>query len=512
MQKRKNGIKLLVFSLLLGSGIFVFSAPVSAADFTVTTTTDETTTNSECSLREAIQNTNNQLATYSDCPAGDGSSDTINIPAGTFTLTSHLTTLTESAVVQGAGMGQTIIDGNAGQYVAIGLAGTGSEALEVNNLTVKSFLALGINASRANLIVSNVEVDGSQALNNGGLLAGIGVQDLAADNLVATIDGAYVHDLDDSASGALGGIITNTSQNSVLDISITNSTVARLNNTGGQTLAIAFTSGVFDNSFTPATTTASVSNTTVHDIVASTMAVGIAIIASTNTGTSSLGATLINSTVGKISGSTDTGFHGAAINIAGGAPAASSVVSNTITTKNMLLADNNYDGTSSNCNSVDYSAQAGGTDGTVNNNIVSQDGNLSDDGSCSSYFTHSKDQNNLTGLNSTLGPLANNGGTVPTIALLENSPAIDSGVTVAGLTTDARGVARPAGLAYDSGAYESPFTTAVTTEETSPSTSSQDTLADTGDSQTLYAIIGISSLTFALTLAFRSRMLDKLTS
>ncbi len=59
-------------------------------------------------------------------------------------------------------------------------------------------------------------------------------------------------------------------------------------------------------------------------------------------------------------------------------------------------------------------------------------------------------------LNPLLGPLQNNGGPVPTMALLPNSPAIDTGSLVQGTTTDARGVNRPQGTAPDIGAYEAP--------------------------------------------------------
>ncbi len=68
-----------------------------------------------------------------------------------------------------------------------------------------------------------------------------------------------------------------------------------------------------------------------------------------------------------------------------------------------------------------------------------------------------------------LGPLANNGGTTFTHALLSGSPAIDRGVATCA-PTDQRGVARPQGPACDSGAFErvpppasSPPTTTATT-------------------------------------------------
>jgi hypothetical protein len=53
-----------------------------------------------------------------------------------------------------------------------------------------------------------------------------------------------------------------------------------------------------------------------------------------------------------------------------------------------------------------------------------------------------------------LGPLADNGGSTLTMALLRGSPAIDSGNTAAAPQTDQRGFSRPFGAATDIGAYE----------------------------------------------------------
>ena len=53
-----------------------------------------------------------------------------------------------------------------------------------------------------------------------------------------------------------------------------------------------------------------------------------------------------------------------------------------------------------------------------------------------------------------LGPLQDNGGPTWTMALLPDSPAIDAGVAVPGVTADQRGVFRPQGRAPDIGAFE----------------------------------------------------------
>jgi hypothetical protein len=61
---------------------------------------------------------------------------------------------------------------------------------------------------------------------------------------------------------------------------------------------------------------------------------------------------------------------------------------------------------------------------------------------------------NLLNVNPLLGPLANNGGPTPTMALGTGSAAIDAAVSFSCVPTDQRGVARPFGLGCDSGAYE----------------------------------------------------------
>jgi hypothetical protein len=75
--------------------------------------------------------------------------------------------------------------------------------------------------------------------------------------------------------------------------------------------------------------------------------------------------------------------------------------------------------------------------------------NLSSD--VSAGFTLPSSHNSVDPL---LGPLADNGGLTPTMALLPSSPAIDAGDSSACLPMDQRGVARPMGVACDIGAFE----------------------------------------------------------
>jgi len=91
--------------------------------------------------------------------------------------------------------------------------------------------------------------------------------------------------------------------------------------------------------------------------------------------------------------------------------------------------------------------------------IASSGYNLSSDGSCTTYLNQTSDLN-IT--NPNLGPLANNGGSTLTHALLPGSPAIDQipvGTNGCGtfITTDQRGTPRPIGLRCDIGAYEAGY-------------------------------------------------------
>lgn len=80
----------LALVLALMWGLFLLLLPTAqaaqgATEITVTTTDDELNHDGDCSLREAIQAANTDLAVDA-CPAGNGH-DTIMLPAGTYTHT-----------------------------------------------------------------------------------------------------------------------------------------------------------------------------------------------------------------------------------------------------------------------------------------------------------------------------------------------------------------------------------------------------------------------------------------
>jgi len=81
--------------------------------------------------------------------------------------------------------------------------------------------------------------------------------------------------------------------------------------------------------------------------------------------------------------------------------------------------------------------------------LFSNGNNISSDASCD--FTNTGDQENTDPL---LGPLQDNGGPTFTHELLAGSPAIEAGTNAGSPATDQRGLARPAGVNCDVGAYE----------------------------------------------------------
>ena len=87
MTARRPFRRLHLFTILalVALGLGITPAIVHATTITVTTTADEYGTGNACSLREAIHAANQDTA-FGGCAAGSGT-DTISVPAGTYTLT-----------------------------------------------------------------------------------------------------------------------------------------------------------------------------------------------------------------------------------------------------------------------------------------------------------------------------------------------------------------------------------------------------------------------------------------
>jgi CSLREA domain-containing protein len=120
----------LALPLVLVLELALASASANAATIMVDTQVDDVATNANCTLREAIIAANTNAA-VDQCTAGEATPvlDRIEVPAGTYDLTVQNAPTTddtaqegdldilEEVIVVGAGMNQTIIDGQAAERV-----------------------------------------------------------------------------------------------------------------------------------------------------------------------------------------------------------------------------------------------------------------------------------------------------------------------------------------------------------------------------------------------------------
>jgi CSLREA domain-containing protein len=398
------GAAFLVWGLVLAYA----SSPAWAADITVTTADDELNSDGDCSLREAIEAANTDT-TVDGCDAGSGE-DTINLPSGTYLLSSQLPTITSTVTVDGGSPNPTIDGGNAVRpfFVASGAQ------LSLNKLTLTKGNHIsndgGAIRNQGTLVVSNSTISASAAVSAGAIFnqGTLEVSDSTFSQNSARGDGGAIRnegtlEVNNStfsqniATGNAGGAIANRSSGTA---TVSNSTLSGNSASRG---------GAMSNQGT-----LEVNNSTFSDNRA------------TNGGgvwnSSSQTLTVTNST-----------FSGNSADAGGG-------IFNefdTLTLKNTIVAN---------------SPSGGDCFARPSDPITDAGYNLVEDGSCIT------DATSFSG-DPLLGDLADNGGPTQTMALQDGSPAIDAipdGTNGCGtdITQDQRGVSRPQGSACDIGAFE----------------------------------------------------------
>jgi CSLREA domain-containing protein len=163
---------------LAGSAVFVTPTYADSA-ITVTTTTDELNTNGSCSLREALNNANNNAATYPDCAAASGA-DTITVPAGTYTLsiagagedanaTGDLD-ITDAVTINGTSAASTIIQ--AGSNNANGIDRVfhiigGAGVVNIGNVTIANGQCAGTSCSGGGIFNDGVTLNVTNSVFTG---------------------------------------------------------------------------------------------------------------------------------------------------------------------------------------------------------------------------------------------------------------------------------------------------------------------------------------------------------
>jgi hypothetical protein len=401
-----------LFALLVGvSGV----SPAATINVTASAP-DSLATNGSCSLREAISNINAGSVTYPDCPNASanvfGVSDTINIPAGTYTNaipTTHedlnadgdLDVLKSVALV-GAGATSTFIDGGAIDRV-FHIDPTGTlRTVSISGVTIRngSSGAGGGIMTAALLTITNSIITNNTVTGDGGGISSQGGKVTLVNSTLSNNTGG---------TGGIGGF--DNENDAFLDI--TNSTIS--GNTGGKV------GGIYSKSSPP----------------------GI-VIHLTNSTISGNQATGANPLVGGIFFGLGTMF---VVN--------STITLNSGTTGGLYSGDNGGGGSDYGFIELRNTIVAGNAGPNCSSvGVFVNNGNNIDGGTtCVSTWGGS-----MQNTNPMLGPLALNApGTTQTHALLPGSPAID-GATFSppngGPATDQRGVARPQGAGYDIGAYE----------------------------------------------------------
>ncbi|HZR82856.1 MAG TPA: choice-of-anchor Q domain-containing protein [Candidatus Binatia bacterium] len=454
----------LALALMLGCATLgIGVAPGAAATFTVDTTADVADPNpgdgacgsgkGSCSLRAAIQECNkSSVSSAIEVPAGTYRL-TVTGPNEAFAATGDLD-LVGTTTIDGAGADQTIVDGDGidrvfdvseNAIVAIkdltvkgGVADGGNGGgilnlgrLKLENVTVAGNRAKGdpLNqngagggiASRTHLSMMNVRIAANVADGDGGGLQNKGFAELM--NGAVTGNGSLTQN---------GGGIANDGKLSIAISTVDGNRAANgggIDNVGGELRVAdstvsgnnASASGGGIRSSGPLT----VVNATISGNTAGGAGGGLA---NRDRGTVDLNDATI-------AGNTTTGGDGGGI---------ASDQPRSIALANTIVAGN----TASGGNAADCAA----TVATRGHNLVQSVGGCSLAGDAAG---------DLVGQDPKLGPLADNGGSTKTRALLAGSPAIDAGNPArptgdggACAVADQRGVKRPQGRACDIGAFE----------------------------------------------------------
>ena len=489
----RRGIRtVLTITLLVGSALLGFSTRVQAAIFEVDRTDDDPTATActaapnDCSLRGAIIAAN-----------VDAIGDTINIPAGTYTLTQVGSgenaaldgdlDITKNVLIEGAGAGTTIIDGN-GLVTGEGVFSIGVNASAgISNLTITGGTASqggGIRVS-GTLSIDNCELHDNSATNGGGAIYGF-----RSDITVLLCTFSSNHALGASAGGAINTYSDTGSNSLTVQSSVFTSNDAGLHGgaiyTNGDAVTIQRSTISGNQALTGDGGGINKSDATGDQIE---------IIDSTLTGNSAIGggglyfagqttATITRSTIQGNSASTEeSGNGGGGVNFAGTSLSItnSTITGNTATNNGggLLTRIGNGGTTLTNvtitANAANSDSTGGGVGGGIysgfgtlayvntiiagnsgnqcmsggSGTLTSIESNLSSDSTCNLI-----NASDLPATAPGLGALADNGGATETHALLPGSAAIDAGHPTFCPVDDQRQVDRPIGPACDIGAFE----------------------------------------------------------
>ncbi|EKD79223.1 MAG: polymorphic membrane protein, partial [uncultured bacterium] len=442
-----------------------------AATFTVTKsadTLDGSCSASDCSLREAIAAANTASGT-----------DTVAIPAGTYTLTitgngedDNATgdlDVTTTMSITGAGSGTTTINANGATTSdrALHVTSTGTLTLSDVTLTGGGLITNGVGggafANESTATLDSVSVTSSTSGANGGGVGGGGIYNagtLTVSNTTISSNSVTADD-DNSYSNAGGGLYVENGTVTITDTTISGNTA---NNDGSTTAfggGIYFLAGTLNLNrvtvsgntsgangggiYAPSSvTTVNITNSTIANNTANSYGGGIITGGYTTSVTTIAHSTIVNNTADT---NVDATGGGGGIYVENGNASQTA----TFNIQGTLVSGNSAgSGTGPDCDT--HSAES----------IISLGYSwVRDTTDCDKLVTNgATDTTDENPLLSSAG-LANNGGNTNTVALQSSSGAVDAVPTAscddaAGdpLTQDQRGLTRPEDSSCDIGAYE----------------------------------------------------------
>jgi hypothetical protein len=407
------------------------------------------------SLRQAI----------AEAPPGE----TINVPAGTYTLTSEELSITKSLTISGHAAGDTIVRAG-GQFRVFGISGPGN-GVTIEGLTIRDgnafksgggVLNQGATLTLRRVVVSNnvAGADGLAPKQFGGIANGGGIYNQAG--TLFLVDSAITGNRASAvgASEAFGGIVSGGGVSSLGPFAIQGSTIA--GNTvdarggqgpsnGSQFGGIGNGGGLFANIDLPSSVTGTTISGNLVDV-----SEGPGGFAGIGTGG---GASFLIGSAAQVALTGTTIAANEARGLGGGIVEGGGISFNASSENPLVATSTTLAG-----NAVDLEYGAGGnlswsstSPPRFRNSIISggiaPPGNENCGQSVESlgFNLESLDQCGLkaggdqVNRDPLLGPLRDNGGLTATMAPAANSPVVDQGAA-SGLTADQRGVVRPINL------------------------------------------------------------------
>jgi len=392
--------------------------PVYAASLVVNTNADTTITDSFCSLREAITNANNDVATYPDCAAGMGA-DTISFSANyTITLVgSQLPAITSTVIINGISAANTILQANTNPNTATYrvLAVTNTGNLTFNNLTVRNGRCNGS-------CPATLPTSGGGILNDGGTLT---VTNSTLSNNSADFGGGILN-----LFGALTVTNSALSNNSVATTGggiLNYGTLTVTNSTLSANSAINSGGGIYHNTGTLTVTNSTLSNNsaTLGGGIFNTGTLSVASSILTNNSANSFGGGIYNSNSLTVTDSTLSGNS---------ASSGSGIYNNSGTTT--IVTNSTFSGNDATVGGGIYNTSSSTitlTNSAFSDNSASEGGGINNEGGALTVTdsTFSRNRANAWG-----GGILNDGGSTATVtnSIFSNNSSIGGGFGGGGIT------------------------------------------------------------------------------